>query len=330
MRRTISVLVLMIIIATAFYGYLQLNTEETKPLTLYGNVDIRTVDLAFRVGGRLAKLNVDEGDQVAKGMQLGELDDAPYQVRIQQAQANLQAAQASLDLLEAGYREQVIAQARERMSQAESAFLYAKRNYDRLIRLRQQNAIAQDAVDAAQDRRDQARADLASAQQQLDQYLKGNRPEQIAQGRAQVSQAQSALAAAQLDAEDTHLFAPTDGTILVRAREPGAMLNQGATVLTLALAKPMWIKAYIDEPQLGEARPGRRMLISSDSAPNKTYQGHIGFVSPTAEFTPKTVQTEELRTSLVYRLRIILDEEATLLRQGMPVTLRFKDHHESN
>lgn len=330
MRRIIGILVLIAIIAAAFYGYLQLQSREAGPLTLYGNVDIRTVNLAFRVSGRLSELEVEEGDQVTEGMRLGALDDAPYQVRIQQAQANLQAAQANLDLLEAGYRDQVIAQAREHLSQAQSAFLYAKRNYDRLMRLRQQNAVAQDALDVAEDRRDQARADLASAQQQLDQYLQGNRPEQIAQGQAQVSQAQASLAAAQLDAEDTRLLAPTDGTVLVRAREPGAMLTQGATVLTLALAKPMWIKAYIDEPRLGEARPGRRMLITSDSAPEKAYQGHIGFVSPTAEFTPKTVQTEELRTSLVYRLRVILDEEAPLLRQGMPVTLHFKERHESD
>lgn len=324
MKRIIGVLVLIAVIAAAFYGYFQLRSEGTAPLTLYGNVDIRTVDLGFRVGGRLAKLEVDEGDHVVAGAPLGELDDAPYQVRIQQAQANLEAAQANLDLLNAGYRDQVIAQARERAAQAESAFQYAKRNFDRLTRLRQQNAVAQDTVDAAEDRKDQAKADLAAAQQQLDQYLQGNRPEQIAQGQAQVSQAQAALAAAQLDAQDTHLFAPADGTILVRAREPGAMLTQGATVLTLALSKPMWIKAYIDEPQLGEAQPGRQMLITTDSAPGTAYKGHIGFVSPTAEFTPKTVQTEELRTSLVYRLRVILDEDAPLLRQGMPVTLRFE------
>ena len=143
--------------------------------------------------------------------------------------------------------------------------------------------------------------------------------------RAALEQAQAALAQAKLDLHDTVLTAPSDGTLMTRAVEPGTMLNAGGTVLTLSLTHPVWVRAYVDEKNLGQAQPGREVLLYTDSRPDKPYHGKIGFVSPSAEFTPKTVETPDLRTDLVYRLRIVVTDADDALRQGMPVTVQFGD-----
>ncbi|MNT41352.1 putative efflux pump membrane fusion protein [compost metagenome] len=112
---------------------------------------------------------------------------------------------------------------------------------------------------------------------------------------------------------------------MTRAVEPGSMLSAGSTVLTLSLTRPVWVRAYIDEPNLNQAQPGRELLLYTDGRPDKPYHGKVGFVSPTAEFTPKTVETPDLRTDLVYRLRIIVTDADDALRQGMPITVKFND-----
>jgi len=136
-----------------------------------------------------------------------------------------------------------------------------------------------------------------------------------------VARAEASLANAQLRVEDTVLKSPSDGVVLTRAQEPGAILQAGTTVFTLSLQAPVWVRAYIEEPMLGRIHPGMKVQVYSDSAPGKPYAGTIGYISPRAEFTPKSVETSELRTSLVYRLRIVVEKPDEMLRQGMPVTV---------
>ena len=147
----------------------------------------------------------------------------------------------------------------------------------------------------------------------------------IEQAKATLEQAQAELAQAELNLHDTTLTSPSDGTLLTRAVEPGSMLSAGGTVLTLSLTRPVWVRAYVDERNLSQAQPGREILLYTDGRPDKPYHGKIGFVSPTAEFTPKTVETPDLRTDLVYRLRIVVTDADDALRQGMPVTIKFSD-----
>lgn len=167
--------------------------------------------------------------------------------------------------------------------------------------------------------------DAEIRQDKLSQYRTGNRPQDIAQAKASLEQAQAQLAQAELDLHDTTLVAPSDGTLMTRAVEPGSMLSAGSTVLTLSLTRPVWVRAYIDEPNLGQMQPGRELLLYTDGRPDKPYHGKVGFVSPTAEFTPKTVETPDLRTDLVYRLRIIVTDADDALRQGMPVTVKVNN-----
>lgn len=324
MKKPVVVILLIVILLAALGGgWWWYQSSRQQPLTLYGNVDIRTVNMSFRVGGRLASLTVDEGDSIRTGQTLGELDRAPYENALLQAQANVSTAQAQYDLMMAGYRAEVIAQAAAAVKQAQAAYDYAQNFYQRQLGLRASSAISANDLENARSSRDQAQATLKSAQDKLRQYRAGNRPQEIAQAKASLEQAQAALAQAKLDLHDTVLTAPSDGTLMTRAVEPGTMLNAGGTVLTLSLTHPVWVRAYVDEKNLGQAQPGREVLLYTDSRPDKPYHGKIGFVSPSAEFTPKTVETPDLRTDLVYRLRIVVNDADGALRQGMPVTVSF-------
>lgn len=324
MKKPVVVILLIVILLAALGGgWWWYQSSRQQPLTLYGNVDIRTVNMSFRVGGRLASLTVDEGDSIRAGQTLGELDRAPYENALLQAQANVSTAQAQYDLMMAGYRSEEIAQAAAAVNQAQAAYDYAQNFYQRQLGLRASSAISANDLENARSSRDQAQATLKSAQDKLRQYRAGNRPQEIAQAKASLEQAQAALAQAKLDLHDTVLTAPSDGTLMTRAVEPGTMLNASGTVLTLSLTHPVWVRAYVDEKNLGQAQPGQAVLLYTDSRPDKPYHGKIGFVSPSAEFTPKTVETPDLRTDLVYRLRIVVTDADGALRQGMPVTVSF-------
>ncbi|EPE7075830.1 secretion protein HlyD [Cronobacter sakazakii] len=324
-KKRVALLALVVVIIVAAIAGWRWYAARHTPLTLYGNVDIRTVNLSFRVSGRLASLAVDEGDAVRAGQPLGDLDPTPQQNALRQAQANVAAARAKYDLTVAGFRDEEIAQATAAVHQAQAAYDYAQNFYQRQQGLWRTKVISANDLENARSARDQAQAQLKSAQDKLSQYRAGNRPQEIAQAQATLEQAQAELAQALLNAQDTRLVSPSDGTILTRAVEPGSMLNAGSTVFTLSLTRPVWVRAYIDEVNLGRAVPGSHILIYTDGRPDKPYHGQIGFVSPTAEFTPKTVETEDLRTDLVYRLRIVVNDADDALRQGMPVTLRFQN-----
>jgi HlyD family secretion protein len=142
--------------------------------------------------------------------------------------------------------------------------------------------------------------------------------------RATLLQAEAALAIARDNFSYTEAYAPTDGIILTRIREPGTVVNPADPVYTLSVSSPVWIRAFVDEPNLGAVHYGMSAEIHTDVKGSRVYTGQIGFISPVAEFTPKTVETTQLRTDLVYRLRIYADNPDRTLVQGMPVTIKLK------
>jgi HlyD family secretion protein len=292
-------------------------------LTLYGNVDIRQVQLGFRVGGRIAEALVDEGDTVKAGQRLASLDTQPYQDQIRIAEAQAASARATLDKLVTGPRKAEIDQARANHEERVADQQNAELAYERSARLRPSGTISEAVLDQAKATRDMAIARTRSSAEALRLLEEGTRPEDIAAARANLQASQSSLASAQTSLKDATLNAPADGVILSRVREPGAIVSPSDIVYVLSLANPVWVRAYIAEPNLGRIHTGMRVEVFTDSAPNKPYSGTIGFISPVAEFTPKSVETPELRTDLVYRLRVVIDQGSNGLRQGMPVTVRI-------
>ncbi|MCY1323655.1 hypothetical protein D9M68_221140 [compost metagenome] len=296
-------------------------TERTS--VLYGNVDIRQVSLGFRVNGRIASLGVDEGDAVKPGDVLATLDAVPFEQAVAAAEAELGAFRANLAKLKAGARPTEIAQARatheERLADLENANLA----YERARQLRPNGTISQANLDEASANRAAAAARATSAREALALIVEGSRIEDIEAGQAQVLAAEAKLESARTSLADTRLLAPSAGTVLSRVREVGAIVAPSDMVYVVSLNEPVWVRAYVAEPDLGRMHPGMNVEITSDSAPDRPYNATVGFISPVAEFTPKSVETPELRTDLVYRLRIVVDKPGPDLRQGMPVTVHL-------
>lgn len=319
-KRAIVIAAVVIVAVGVGLLWMQRKDDDDGLLRLYGNVDIREVQLAFRQSGRVAQMAFDEGDAVTAGTRMAALDAEPYREALAAAEASVRVAKAELDKLQQGLRPQEITQAREALNQALAVANDAERNYRRQSDLLASGASSQRTVDAARAARDQAVAGAKAAKAALSQATEGSRAEDIAAGEARLAAAEAARAQAATALADTELMAPSAGTVIARVREPGSMVASQSTVYSLSLDAPVYVRAYVGEPDLGRIAPGTRVRVRSDSS-EKVYQGQIGFISPRAEFTPKTVETTDLRTDLVYRLRVVVADADAALRQGMPVTI---------
>ena len=318
------ILVLVLALGGATFWWFRERAHPGDPhtLLLHGNVDIREVNLGFRVAGKLSQVALDEGDPVKAGELLARLDDEPYRREVEESRAQTASLRARVQLLEAGNRPQEIAQARAAAREREVTLANAERVFKRQEELFASKAVAIQDRDDAEARYREAEARLKSAHEQLALLEAGFRAEDIAQAKAEHARAEATLASAELRLADTVLKAPSDGVVLTRAQEPGAILQAGTTVLTVSLREPVWVRAYVHEPDLGRIHPGLKVEVQTDSRPGKPYAGQIGYISPRAEFTPKNVETPELRTTLVYRLRVVVEKPDDGLRQGMPVVAK--------
>lgn len=305
-------------IATRGFGLI---APPQKPLVLNGNVDIRQVDLGFRVGGRLLTVPYEEGAHVPAGAVLATLDVRPLNDQLAAAEAEIATTTAQLAKQRDGNRPQDIAQAEAKLADQRAQLAKAKADLDRRETLVASGAISRAVMDSTRAAYLAAQAETRAAAQALSLQRAGARREDIAAAQAQRTQAVAQRNKIATDIADSTLRAPNAGVILTRAREPGAIVQGGDTVLTLTIDRPMRVRAYVDETALGRISPGMKVEVTTDSSA-KVYHGSIGYISPTAEFTPKTVQTQDLRTDLVYRLRVLVDDPDDGLRQGQPVSVR--------
>lgn len=318
--KRVVIIAAIVAVIGGIWLWTQREGDGDETLTLYGNVDIREVQLAFRQSGRVAQMLFDEGDAVEPGARVATLDAQPFAEALAAADAAVAVAQADVDKLRRGLRPQEIVQAQESLNQALAIVRDAERNFERQSQLLASGAASQKTVDAARAARDRAVAGVNAARAAHAQAAEGFRREDIAAGQARLAAAQAARAQAATALADTVLLAPGTGTIIARVREVGSMVVSQSPVYSLSLDAPVYVRAYVGEPDLGRIAPGMQVGVRTDSS-DKLYQGQIGFISPRAEFTPKTVETTDLRTDLVYRLRIVISNADAALRQGMPVTV---------
>ena len=276
MKRRIAILILLVLIicTTLIFLYFK-NRKVINELTLYGNIEIRQVDLSFQVAGKIEKMLKEEGDTVKQGELLAILDDKDYVSNLQKARADVEKTSAL-------------------KSDAESKF-------ERNAPLAADNTISKQDYDTLLNSKNRTRADYDAAV------------------------AQENFAKNQLDY--TKIYAPEEGIIMVRVQEPGANISKAQPVYTMAKVKPVWVRAYVNETDLGNIKYGQKVKVYTDTINPQTgekreYAGQVGYISPVAEFTPKTVQSTDIRTNLVYRIRVYIYDIDEYLRQGMPVTIK--------
>jgi HlyD family secretion protein len=321
MKRVIPILILLAAAVAAglyFYPRLAKKPAPDNQLTLSGNIEAHESLVGFKVAGRIVELPVEEGQQVVQGALLARLDDADYKQRVRIDEANVNVRQSSLALTQAGTRQQEVKAAQQTMIDAEADLEQRKLDSDRA-----QSLFAKDEVSAQE--RDQAatalkRADAVfkAAQQRYNEAVEGSRKEDITIAQANLNQASATLGLSQVNLSYTVLRAPSDGVVTVRQAELGEVVSPGSPVVTLADLDHIWLRAYIAETDLGRISWGQKVIVTTDTYPGKQYNGRISFISSTAEFTPKSVQTTKERVTLVYRIKIDIDNPSHEFKPGMP------------
>ncbi len=326
MRRTIVIvaLILVVVSAGAIGTWLMQGDRASLDLMLFGNVDLRQVQLSFNASERIAAVVVEEGDRVRQGQLVARLHTSRLEPQLAQAVAQAAAQRQVVARLRNGSRPEEIAQARANVESAQADLAHAQQHYQRLKSASEVSAgraVRQQDVDSARAALQVAEAKFAVNQKALDLALIGPRKEDIAQAEAQLQANEAQVVLLRQHLADARLEAPVNAVVRARLMEPGEMASPQSPVLSLAVTDPKWVRAYVAEPDLGKIRPGMSASVAVDSYPDRRFAGWIGFISPVAEFTPKAVQTEELRTSLVYEVRVFVKDPADELRLGMPASV---------
>jgi membrane fusion protein PltH len=323
-KTTLTTILVIAALATAASAWwLTSRGDPVRELVLYGNVDLRQVELAFNNSERIAAVLVEEGDRGKSGQILARLDTSRLRPQVDEAEARAAAQHETVERLRHGSRPQEIAQARANVESAKADALNARGQYERRKALAENLVVSQQDLDNAGAAFEVANAKLAVNQKALDLAIAGPREEDIAEAEAELQADEAECALLRQELADAQLVAPADAVVRARLMEPGEMASPQKPVLSLAVVDPKWVRAYVAEPDLGELQTGMTATVEVDSFPDRRFAGWVGFVSPVAEFTPKTVETAELRTSLVYEVRVFVKDPSDRLHLGSPASVHL-------
>ena len=327
MNKRVRVIVPVALLAAAGLAWAVLRNGNAGGASLEasGTVEATEADLGFQIPGRVARVGPREGDAVAPGEDLAALDVAELAAARDAAAAQVAVARARLSELERGSREEEVAQADAAAHAAHQREEEASREADRADRLFQGGAVSRWDRDKAATALELA----VSAQVQADQAAAlvraGPRPETLEAQRAVVAQAGANLERALTALANGVITAPFAGRVTVRHREPGETVSPGAPVLTLLDPTDRWVRIYVAEDRIGRVTVGQSAEVSSDSWPDKVYEGHVVYIGSEAEFTPRNVQTSEERTRLVYPVKVQITGDPSFdLKPGTPADVRLE------
>jgi len=319
MKKAVVLLVLLIVIGgTLFYVLRNKKPKDENVVRVSGNIEITDAAASFKIAGRVTERLVTEGDIVKAGQIIAKLDDVDLKQEVNLRRAELEAARASLKELHAGFRPEEIQETTATLARAKAEEERYKKDYERQQGLFQKEVISQRELEATRMSYETASAKVRETEQQVILRKKGFRTEQIEQGEAKLQQAQQALDIAETRLGYATIVSPFDGLVLSKSIEAGEYVSAGTPIVTIGQMNNVWLRAYIDETDLGRVHVGQSAKVKTDSYPNKTYPGQISFISSESEFTPKTVQTEKERVKLVYRIKIDISNPEMQLKPGMP------------
>jgi len=296
---------------------------KSAPIELSGTVDAREVDVSFQVGGRIERLVTDEGRVVKAGEVLAELDPRDLELAAARAQAQAASAEKALAVLRAGSRIQDIRAGEAAVQQAQADVALAISQQERTAKLVADHFAPPQQLDTANDAVDVAKAKLDQARQNLSLLREGARKEDIERAAADLEAARAQASTAVQQLAYARLVSTISGVVSVRLAEKGQNVSPGQAVFRIAQIDQPWVRVYLGEKDLPRVRLGQEAEVRVDGVPGKVFRGRLSFISPEAEFTPKTVETKALRVDLVYRAKVDVDDAAGALKIGMPADVRL-------
>ena len=317
-KKIVLPLAALILAAVAFTALFLRGRGEDDTIRFHGNIEATDVELSFRVPGRIIERPASEGQPIAAGAIVARLDETDNRTELAAREGELAAARAALRELEAGFRREEVAQAEAVVRAAEAEASRTAKELERQEGLYQKDVISRRELEVAQSQARTAQEKWNETRQRLALLARGPRQEQIEQAAARVQSAEAAVLGAQTRVGYTTLTSPISGWVLAEHVEAGEQVNAGTPIVTVADLQNVWLRAWIDQSDLGKVRLGQAVNVTTDSFPGKIYKGRISFISPEAEFTPRAVQTQKERVKLVYRTRIQLENPALELKPGMP------------
>lgn len=323
MRKKVKILIIVIpmILTSVVSTYLYIQNRlhnGSDIIRVSGNIEVTDAEVSFKISGRVDKRLVDEGELVREGDVVALLDSSDLASEVEIRRAELQMAQADLSELEAGSRPEEIAEAEAKLAAAKADKEHLESDFHRAVELYKKQTISVEEYIHSKGTYEVAVARMQEAEERFKLIKEGPRKERIEQARARVKQTRAALKLAQVRLGYTKLVSPLSGVVLSKNIEPGEYVAPGTPVVTVGDLEKPWLRAYIDETDLGRVKVGQRVKVTTDTYPDKVYEGYISFIAPEAEFTPKNVQTQKERVKLVYRVKVEMTNPNMELKPGMP------------
>ncbi len=314
----IPVVVVAAAVIAGFFYFKDHHPSEMNHIRVSGNIEITNVEVSFKIPGRVVERPVAEGQMITAGQLVARMDDKDLKVEVDQRRAQVASVQAILRELKDGSRPEEIAQAEAALERAQAEGSRARIEYERQKRLYDREVISTREFDQAKTALETAEARTREAKEFFTLVRKGPRQEKIDQARANLEQAKQALELAQTRLNYATLLSPLSGTVLSENVQAGEYVSPGTPIVTLGELNRVYLRAYINETDLGRVKLGQRVKITTDTYPGKTYEGTISFIAPQAEFTPKNIQTQKERVKLVYRIKVDVPNPTMELKPGMP------------
>jgi HlyD family secretion protein len=324
MRRILLFAIIAVVIVSSLYYFLSQDIKNGNDfIKISGNIETTEVDVGFKISGRIVNRYFEEGDWVVQGKVLAKLDDEDLRNRVEVARATLNSAQARLNKLLVGSRPEEIRVAESTLHRAKFDLENKEAHYERMKPLFERGVIPKETLDNAEAGFKIAKASYQNASESYLLVKEGPRKEDIEDARAQVDQARASLKLNETQISYTTLYSPISGVVLVKSGEIGEVVNPGTSIVTIANIENVWLKAYIPETDLSKVKWGQEVIVNTDLQPKKEYKGRISFISSQAEFTPKQIQTEKERVTLVYRIKVDIPNLDHELKPGMPADGRI-------
>jgi len=300
------------------------SNENEKTLKASGNIEVIEITVSSKVTGEIKEIFKKEGELIKKGDTVLIIDHENLDYQLQQAEAGVDIAEAQLKLLKSGARQEDIKQAEEMLKQAEINFEQAKKDKERMANLFESKSITKKQLEDATARYEVSLAQLNSAKENYKKITNLARPEEIAQAEANFKKQKATLELLQKNIKDSYVTSPRNGYIVKEFVEEGETVSMFASLFKVSDLSVAELVIYVSEKELGKVKLNQKAEIHIDTFKDKKYEGHVSYISPEAEFTPKNIQTEDERTKLVYAVKLRIPNQNMELKPGMPADAVIK------